>query len=263
MASVSFRIKYNKNTGLVFSADELKNLYFLGIPVTDSNGNPMSDTDIEFHIRTAQTQMENILSVKFVRQVYQEQRDWDRDEWKNWGHVSTTYMVRKPLRMEGFMNKTQQIDYPQDWLTAKRASDGIKYHRNISLVPVHGSANSLSNNVIFTGVAPHMGYLGNEKIPDYWTLTYITGWERVPQDILDIVGKWAAIQIFHQLGDLIAGAGIASKSISVDGLSQSISTTSSATNAGYGARIQGYWKDVKENLPILTMHYKNITFGVV
>lgn len=263
MGTVSFRVKYNKNNSLVFSADELKNLYFLGIPITDANGNPMSDTDIEFHIRTAQEEIENFLSVKFARQVYEEERDWDYDQWKQWGHISATYLVRKAISLKGFLNSTQQIDYPEEWLSVKYTNDGIKYHRTISLVPIHGSANSLSNNVIYTGVAPHIGYLGNQHIPNYWLVKYITGWEKVPNDVLDIIGKFAAIQIFHQLGDLIVGAGIASKSISVDGLSQSISTTSSATNAGYGARIIGYWKDIERKLPQLQLYYKGITIGVV
>lgn len=263
MPTVSLRVKYSKNNQLVLSADELKGLYFLGIPITDSNGNPMADSDIEFHIRTAQEEIENFLSVKFQKQVYEEQRDWDYSEWKRWGYINTTYMVRKPLQMEGFFNQTQQISYPEEWLTAKTASDGIKYHRVISLVPIHGSASSLSNNVVYSGVAPHLGYLGNTHIPNYWTLRYITGWDRTPNDILDTIGKLAAINIFHQLGDLIVGAGVASKSISVDGLSQSISTTSSATNAGYGARIQGYLQDLKTKLPQLQLYYKNISFGVL
>jgi hypothetical protein len=263
MPSVSFKVRYRKNNGLVFSADELKNLYFLGIPITDANGNPMSDTDIEFHIRTAQEGIENLLSLKFQRQVYEENMDWDYDQWKAWGFIHTTYMVRKALRLQGFFNTTQQIDYPEEWLSAKKANDGIKYHRTMNLVPIHGSANSLSNNVTYVGIAPHLGYLGNKTIPNYWVARYITGWERVPNDILDVVGKLAAINIFHQLGDLIVGAGIASKSISVDGLSQSISTTSSATNAGYGARIIGYLKDLERMIPQLSLYYKHITIGVV
>lgn len=261
MGSVSLTLRYRKNTDLVLSPDELKNIYFLGIPVTDSNGNPMADREIEFIIRAAQTEIENHLSLKFNRQVYEEDRDWNFDQWKAWGYIRTTFMVRQPISLQGFLNTTQQIDYPAEWLSAKTASDGIKYHRTISLVPIHGSANSLSNNVIYTGIAPYIGYFGNKEIPNYWKMSYLTGWETVPHDILDIIGKLAAINIFHQLGDLIVGAGIASKSIGVDGLSQSISTTSSATNAGYGARIIGYINDLKEKLPQARQVYRGIMLG--
>jgi hypothetical protein len=261
MGSVTLTLRYKKNTDLVLSPDELKNIYFLGIPVTDSNGNPMADRDIELIIEMAQTEVENHLSIKFTRQVYEENRDWNFDQWKKWGYIRTTFMVRDPISLQGFLNTAQQIDYPKQWLSAKKASDNIKFHRNIGLVPIHGSANSLSNNVIYTGIAPYIGYFGNKEIPNYWLVKYLTGWDKVPADLLDIVGKLASINIFHQLGDLIVGAGIASKSIGVDGLSQSISTTSSATNAGYGARIIGYVNDLKEKLPQARQVYRGISFG--
>ena len=262
MPTLTLKIKYEVNSGLVFSPEEISSRYFLGIPITDSNGNPMSDEDMNFHIESAQTEIENFLSVKFKKQVYEENRDWDLDRWKSWGYVPTTYPVVTPYRIQGFLNTTLQIDYPPEWLSAKKVSDGIKYHRTINLIPIHGSANSLSSNVVFTGIAPHLGYFGNKSIPNYWMVRYLTGWDVIPHDILDVIGKLTAISIFHQLGDLIVGAGIASKSIGIDGLSQSISTTSSATNAGYGARILGYLKDLDRVLPQLQQYYKGLlTFG--
>ncbi len=57
-------------------------------------------------------------------------------------------------------------------------------------------------------------------------------------------------------GDLIAGAGIAQQLISVDGLSQQIQTTSSATNAGYGARILSFQNQLKVLLPALRSQYR-------
>ena len=62
-------------------------------------------------------------------------------------------------------------------------------------------------------------------------------------------------------GDLIAGAGIATQSISIDGLSQSVGTTSSATNSGYGARVIQFNKELKELMTTLRAKYKIIGFG--
>jgi len=258
MPTLTLKVKYDVNSGLVFSPEEIKSRYFLGIPVTDANGNPMSDEDINFFIEAAQTDMENFLVLKLKKQVYEENRDWDLDRWKQWGYIPATYQVVTPFRVQGFLNTTLQIDYPPEWLSSKETSGGIKYHRTINLVPIHGSANSLSSNVVYTGIAPYVGYFGNKQIPNYWVIRYLTGWDAIPADILDAIGKLTAISIFHQLGDLIVGAGIASKSIGIDGLSQSISTTSSATNAGYGARILGYLKDLDRVLPQLQQTYKGV-----
>ena len=66
----------------------------------------------------------------------------------------------------------------------------------------------------------------------------------IPATIMHVAGMWASMWCLNTAGDLIVGAGVASKSTGVDGLSQSVSTTSSATNAGYGSRIIQYKKDI-------------------
>jgi hypothetical protein len=73
---------------------------------------------------------------------------------------------------------------------------------------------------------------------------------------------FASLGPFHVFGDLIGGAGIANVSLSMDGLSQTIGTTSSATNAGYGARIINYLKQLKEQIPLLRRYYKGLRMVV-
>jgi len=85
----------------------------------------------------------------------------------------------------------------------------------------------------------------------------------VPEDILHAIGYLAAMLPLDIAGDLIIGAGIASSSISVDGLSQSIGSTSSATNSGYGARILSFSKQLKAMLPRLRAQYRVYNFAVV
>jgi len=74
---------------------------------------------------------------------------------------------------------------------------------------------------------------------------------------------FASIGPFNIFGDLIAGAGIATISLSLDGLSQNVGTTSSATNAGFGARIIQYLKQIKEQMPQLRRYYKRVGGMVV
>ena len=52
-------------------------------------------------------------------------------------------------------------------------------------------------------------------------------------------------------------------SLGVDSLSQSISSTSSATNAGYGARVIGYQDQIKNTLPTLISKYGGFTCSVL
>jgi len=81
-----------------------------------------------------------------------------------------------------------------------------------------------------------------------WTVCVDT---TIPANILHVAGMWSSMWCLNTAGDLVAGAGIASASKSVDGLSQSVSTTSSATNAGYGSRIIQYKKDISQAIAAL------------
>ena len=77
-----------------------------------------------------------------------------------------------------------------------------------------------------------------------------------PPAILNAVGLLAAMLPLDTAGDLIVGAGIASKSMSVDGLSTSINTTASSTNAGYGARMLSYKNRLKDLIKSIKRDYR-------
>lgn len=78
----------------------------------------------------------------------------------------------------------------------------------------------------------------------------------LPADLLHCVGLRAAMLPLDIAGDLIAGAGVASSSIGVDRLSQSINTTSSATNSGYGARVLQFEREFKAALGAARSKYR-------
>lgn len=249
MPSQVFKLVVSKNDNITISPSELLEIYFFGIPMKTQDGKQMDDHVIKTYIRSAQEEIEGYLNLKINKQVIEERRDFNREDYRDWGYVRTSYPVVSPISMIGYINDVQQVKYPVEWLSARSTSDGISYFRNMYLVP------SGTNAAQYSGITPHVGYFGASHIPQYWKLRYCTGFETVPSDILNAIGKLASINLFHIMGDLILGAGIASQSIGIDGLSQSISTTSSATNAGYGARVQGYLADLKTGLPRLKAKY--------
>lgn len=93
-------------------------------------------------------------------------------------------------------------------------------------------------------------------------VSYLAGFDgsefAVDAAMKDWIGTTAATLPLDTAGDLIAGAGIASKSIGQDGLSQSLSTTASATNAGYGARILSYQKRLPAIEQSLRAKYRGV-----
>lgn len=259
MPTLTYSIQSSKNDGLPLSSSELENLFFFGIGIKDQSGRKMSDSDIAFNIRHATEELEGFLNIKVTKQVIKETQSYYLKDYQNWGFIPTTYPVICPDELTGFLGKVEQVIYPNNWLISKRTNDAIGYHRSMYLVPSAASTTT-QNSVVYSGVAPHMGHYGSLNIPHYWSASYVTSFDRIPEDILMAIGKLATINIFAQLGDIILGAGIASQSLGLDGLSQSISTTSSATSSGYGSRMINYYKDLKDSMPKLAAKYKGITF---
>jgi hypothetical protein len=88
--------------------------------------------------------------------------------------------------------------------------------------------------------------------------------DTLPADLKHAIGiKGATLLLLHVAGDLILGAGIASQSLSVDGLSQNIDTTSSAMYNGYSARAHDLGKEYEKVIKALKSQYTMTQFGVV
>lgn len=253
---ITLKAKYKSNSDLLLSVDELKQIYLFGLPLSNTNGVAISDDTIAFNIASAQEQMENFLCVKFKKQIYEERLSFDASDFYNWSYLKSTYMIVKPLLLQGFLNTTLQVKYPSDWLSVKTSSDGILMHRNLYIVPA-GNSSALTQAQLFTGIIPNLTYLGLARIPNYWDFVYSTGFSKVPKNIIDAVGKLAALSIYRISGDLIVAPGIGSFSMSIDGLSQSKSIKS------FDQRIQAMLQDLTQRiLPELKNYYVGLTFTV-
>jgi hypothetical protein len=242
---------YGINEGLIMSPSELVELFLYGIPLNDKNGNSLNIDNFSTYIAAAQKEIENYLGISLIKRIEVEKKDYTLNDWKSWGYMRTTFQVKKAYELKGFVNQVQQMDIPIEWLSTKTSNDDIMY-RSIHVVPVASS--TIQSSSIYHGVVP-LGFFMNQNIPNYWNVVYTTGFDKIPMDILNIIGKLASINIFHLMGDLILGSpGIVSKSIGIDGLSQSYSTQS-----GFKTRIEGYLKDLELTLPRLYNYYKGFT----
>jgi len=237
------------------SPSELKDTYFFGIPLVDKQGHTISDEVLKTYIRAAQEEFEKFLDMKFQRQIIEETVDYIRDDWRQWGYIRTTFFVNSIYELTGLINNVEQMNIPPEWLSIRRDT-AEQFYRHIHIVPI--TATAIQHTLIYNQVVP-LQLMGNTSIPQYWTCTYCTG-GIVPNDLWNMVGKMAAINVFHIMGDLIfSKAGIANESLSIDGLSQTTSSTASATASGFSARILGYLKDLKEGIPKVKNYYKGIT----
>jgi hypothetical protein len=260
MGSLTLNIKYNRNEGLVISPSELIELYLSGIPLCYPDGSKIGMNSIKQKIQNSQKQLENFLSIKLRKQIIWESSDFIRNEFTSWGYIKTIFPIIEPLSLLGHINEVRQVSYPKSWLSVKRSNDKTKF-RNLYLIPnTKGGAQMTNHAFVFSGITPHLGFFGTNYIPNYWRIKYCTGFDKVPQDLISAIAKHSAIQILAIAGDLVFGAGIGNQSISIDGISQSYSTTKGNQGA-FGGRIKQYIEELKEELLSLKAEYRGVMFN--
>jgi len=265
MPTITYTAKYKKNTGLMISPSELLALYFYGINIQSDEGIEFDLETVRYYILTAQREIENYLDIKLNPQLINETLSYyDTDHYGRFPIFPTKYPVAEVYSLIGLLARAEQIIYPKEWLKTNIDPDGM-YPKRFSLVPT-GSGAGVSGNadVIITGILRDIGLRSYGNIPDYWDCQYRTGFEydQIPFDIMNVVGKLAAIGIFNIAGDIALGqAALANYSLSIDGLSQSIGTTNSATNAAFGARIINYTKEIKATLDRIKLSYRGYNFA--
>jgi len=243
----------------ILTVAELKQRYFFGVNITDDAGNPLSDAVFLHYILSAIRWFEHELDIPILPTTFlAEAHDYHRSDYQSFNFIQ---LDNYPLiSVERFLVQYPSgqtvIVFPQEWLRLH------KDHGQVHIVPTAGT---LSEILVGQGGSflPAI-YNGLDYLPQLFHLDYTAGFEegRVPRNIVDLIGMFASLGPFNIFGDLIAGAGIATISLSMDGLSQSIGTTSSATNAGYGARIIQYLKQIREQLPLLRRYYKGVRMAV-
>lgn len=244
MPQITLSIKSQKTTtSQTLSAGDIRQNFLFGIDIR-RNGQAMPDSVYEQWIKYAKKQIEDYLSIKLDVQVVKENKDFHYDDWVQWAQVKATYPIVCPIAMGGWIGSTQQVDYPLDWLSVRRTSDNELYSRLIHVLPnqyttYHQAA------ALYTGFFPNMGWMGaGRHTPEYWQLTYITGFIEVPADIMQAIGMLASINILAVANETLAAAmgalGGSSKSISIDGLSESTSLYINGQTGIFGARIKQY-----------------------
>lgn len=249
---------------LVFSVSEFKEQFLWGLPLCNpTTGQALSDDVIKFKLLAAQKFLEHTLGIKLFKQTIVERKDYVREEWYQWGFVKTSYPILQPVSLTGNLNGQTQLTYPPQWLSTKQSNDEYK-NSNLYVVP-----NGVGNTTVeFLAVnySSFFSFYGARIIPNYWEITYKTGFDNIPYDLISIVGKIAAVELLPIIEMSIGGMGgamfgMASQSISLDGLSQSVSKA----NGGnlFQNRLKQYGEELLRDLPKLKMAYVGIVFDVM
>lgn len=237
----------------VLTVPQLKQRYLFGIDLTDDKGNPLPDEVYTFYILAAVKWFEHQLDIKLLpTTIEREAHDYYRADYAEFNIIQLDdYPV---ISVEEF-----RVEYPSGQTVVNYPLEWIRLDKDHGILRIVPTAGTLSNIMIGQGGSflPSI-YNGMSHLPDLFHVNYTAGFERIPENILDLIGMFASIGPFNIFGDLITGAGIGSVSLGMDGLSQSVTTTQSAMYGGYGSRTLQYAKQIKEQIPLLRRYYKGL-----
>ena len=258
----------------VLSIEELKELYLFGVDLTDDQGLPYPNAMFAHYIKSAVDWLEKKLQIPILpRRYVDEAHDYYREDYDKYiwlKCINSPVMGVEEIKLVLPGEQIVKV-FEKDWIHLTR------FDGQVQMVPGTGTAGTILLGA--SGAWLPLIYGNNRFIPDCFRITYEAGFGRpsnpnavsrpdpdldsFPPDIKHVIGMISSFGPLNIAGDLIAGAGIASSSIGIDGLSQSVSTTSSATNAGYGARIITYQKELKDQIPTLIRYYKGLKLSIV
>lgn len=240
----------------------VKNHYLFGINLTDPQGNPLPESLFIHYINSAIDWIENLLDITIAPTDFVDERhDYIQNDYRNWGFIQLQHNPVKTVKDLTLMYGTSRsIQIPLDWIQLNKLTG------QITLFPSAGSANSLiiGQTGLLFGFQSQWDYA-----PMLWSVEYTAGIDEndpnIPLNLIkEAIFKRACCGILNVWGDLVLGAGIASSSVSIDGISQSIGTTQSAMFGAASARIEAYTKDITEQLlPVLRQKFGGIRLVVV
>lgn len=264
MATLTFTTSWNAfqpgQNALLFSASEFKENWLYGIPLCSASGETLSDKVINQRILAIQDYVENALSLKiFAQKIVDENQDFNLEQFVQWGFIQTDWSINHVESLTGNYNQQQVLVYPQEWLSVRGSNDQNAFN-NLYIVP--NGQNDVALNYLYASWSTIV-LQGVKRIPNFWKVTYCTGFDPVPPDLIRLIGLYTSIDILTLIEQVIQGRtlfGLASSSINLDGLSQS----TSKMNGGniFQNRIKDARQEANDIMTKLRVVYGGLKFTV-
>lgn len=250
----------NTGTGCTFTcklmtAWMLKNVYMAGVPFKDYDGVALNDAIAEMAIETAVAELEYDTKIYMYPKVVKStdsgtydvlinRVDYMNKDWRSGVGILTLphYYVQSVTSITGWLADDEVLELPAEWMVVKKKRGLIR------IVPT----TALHARILGTiGLAIVLGTIAQETIPGFWDVEYIAGWDEAvdpfPRDLLRMLGLKTAIITLPIVANALR-RGVASSSLSADGLSESISTPISGTTHLFSGISQAFTDDYKSML---------------
>ncbi|GHU34792.1 hypothetical protein FACS1894172_15570 [Spirochaetia bacterium] len=260
--------------GEVLTPDDLHYTYLWGTDFKASNGSPYTDEQIQFHINAAVAEVCRNLNItlKKTRVASEPERrglqpgvDYDeeealylyrREKVQRTGMIETRKRPVQTVSRLDFVVNNQKVTNLLDSVVLDKMKGLIRLTRR----PMRMDT---SSRAVMQATMPY----GEEQFGGHlaYAIDYIAGYpdsDAVPADVREVIGKVAAVKLLAQIGDGLL-AGFSSSSLSIDGVSESFSSTQSATSATFGARIKEYSDEIESYFTANKMKFGHWNMGAL
>lgn len=231
--------------------------YMFGLKIVDPDTKQELDDSVYEHlIDTKIPYAEQQLGIAILpRIIANERHDYYANDFMHYNYIQTYERPILQVNSVEMMYNNQRLEkFPTSWLKVYTRTGEIEVNPAV----IVGDSNVLNggeaymNGTQAISSAPLWGLPGiasTDVVPQALQYTYVAGmlpptrrgitrdWE-VPLDLVQLIAKYVLRELLEIWGDLIIGAGIAGESLSVDGISESTTTTQSAMYTGGAARIK-------------------------
>lgn len=215
------------------TAKYLKENYLTGFTFAGTNGQELSNDFYDDKVANAITLFETITNIDILqREITGEKHDYYVEDYLNYAFMQLFRIPAQSVSQVRAVYPTGQVIqvFPTEWVRLNRE------HAQIHLVPTSGSL----ANVMLGGGNGYLPFIfaGLGYLPQLWEIDYVSGFnpDAIPREAVSIICKLAVIEIFTLMSDLVGPLGVASQSLGIDGMSQSIARQLPA----FKARVDAY-----------------------
>lgn len=269
LESLGINIKLIKNELLGMDND-------LVDPVT---GEPYPDEFYNQMIDRAVAQAEKTFDVAILPRLQVDKLDYHRNDFNAFAYMQTNYRPILNIKdLTLYYNNQNILRVPDEWIKVTNRTGQIQVSPSVLMQGLNTTINPTIYPIINSpyGMTPSP-YQETEFAPQMLGVTYVAGMMPHPDgdvrgvnrdyiiqpDMLSYIAKLAAIEILEKWSRNIIGAGIASYSVSVDGISTGLETTSSPENSAATSEVAQLTRDMKPIKESLLSFYGNPEVGFI
>jgi hypothetical protein len=258
--------------GQVITEDDLRYTYLWGTDFKATNGQSFTDAQIKMFIDAATEEVGRLLDITIskkkircdaVNRKLVKGTDYDVEE-------SVYDFKFAKISRYGLIKTRQRPILKLHKLELLSRMSGIKDCTSTTIVDKTKGVLKLMERPLrpsetYSGIGTAVNPYGNQTLNAhlFYAIDYDVGFETsddIPMDLRQIIAKFAAVSLLNIIGDGLM-SGFSSSSLSMDGISESFSSTQSATSAYFGARIVEYKKDIEDYIKRNKYRFGTIAIG--